>query len=393
MALFIDFYQKNDPYNIKFKIGNISNSFANSIRRTIISEIPTLGFDTAEYTDSSLNIIENTSSLHNEYILHRLGLIPIYFNNINDFDTSNYTFTINIENKTEHAIDVTSKDFKVFNKTSGLFEDTLNFFKPDPITGDHILITKLKPNFGSDGEKINISGSCIIGSGSYNAAFSPVSVSIFTNAIDDTLIEKELKEYISSLELKKGDKLTPTEFEDYKNKFIIEESERHFYIDDNGEPYVFDFNIESIGIIKSPKILFDACSILEDKLKYFIKLLNDDDNDDVEIVSSDSIMDAMDIIIKDETHTLGNLLQHYIYKYSSRDDLLFVGYKNPHPLIKNIVLRLSLKNNNIDNVKKITIDACNKAIEDFNNVKTLVSKEFPSIAYSKKIIKKIKKKL
>jgi DNA-directed RNA polymerase subunit L len=392
MAIFIDFFQKADPYNLKFKIGNVSNAFVNAIRRTVISEIPTIGFDTAEYTDSSLTIIDNSSSLHNEYILHRLGLIPIFFKNVNDFDTSNYTFSINVENKTEHTIDVTSKDFKVFNKTTGLFEDTLDFFKPDPITGDHILITRLKPNFGSDGEKLNITGSCIMGVGSYNASFSPVSVSIFTNSIDNAKVETELKEYISDLEIKKGSKLTLEEFEDSKNKFIIDESERHYFIDSNGEPYVFDFNIESIGIMKSSTILFDACTILEDKIKYFITLLNNDNNDDVEIVSSDAIMDAMDVIIKDETHTLGNLLQNYIYKYSSKDELLFVGYKNPHPLIKTIVLRLSLKNNNVENVKKIITDACNKALDDFNTVKTLVSREFPNISKPIKVVKKIIKK-
>ena len=60
----------------KFTLSEINVSLANAIRRTILSDIPTLAFD-AENREHCI-IEKNTGRLHNEILKHRLTCIPIH---------------------------------------------------------------------------------------------------------------------------------------------------------------------------------------------------------------------------------------------------------------------------------------------------------------------------
>ena len=71
---------------LKLNINNCDVSLVNSIRRIILSEVPTVGFKIESYEDSDIKIIKNTSSLHNEFLIHRISEIPIYIENTDTFD-------------------------------------------------------------------------------------------------------------------------------------------------------------------------------------------------------------------------------------------------------------------------------------------------------------------
>ena len=67
-----------NPNYIQFNITDVDVSLVNALRRIILSEYPTVAFNTDDYLNSDLKVEENTSFLHNEMLLHRISLVPIH---------------------------------------------------------------------------------------------------------------------------------------------------------------------------------------------------------------------------------------------------------------------------------------------------------------------------
>lgn len=66
-------FSQLDENNGRFQLAGCTTPFANSIRRAMIGEVPTLAIETVK-------IYDNTSALFDEILTHRLGLIPIRSN-------------------------------------------------------------------------------------------------------------------------------------------------------------------------------------------------------------------------------------------------------------------------------------------------------------------------
>ena len=72
---------EHSRYSVKFELLQTDLSVANALRRIMISEVPTLTIDLVE-------VRENTSALHDEFIAHRLGLVPLQSENVDQFQSS-----------------------------------------------------------------------------------------------------------------------------------------------------------------------------------------------------------------------------------------------------------------------------------------------------------------
>ena len=366
--LFDNYDNKSQTDTLKFDVYNCNSSFVNCLRRLIITEIETIGFNTEDYEESDIKIIENTSSLHNEFLLHRIGLIPINNENVETYDTTKYKFILNVENKSNVPIDVTTKDIQIRNLETNTLEPNEKFFPKNPITHDHILITKLKPTPYGNGEKIHLEGKSSKSVGKDHIRYSPVSNVVFTNKIDPA---RELDEFNKYVENNPDMELTKQ-----KTKFTLEESERCFYINDNGDPNKFEFTIESKGILKPNTILLESLNKMTSKLKMFIiefdKSMSNSQSS-VEIRESKALMKSFDIVVHNESHTLGHLIQSHMNELF-KDENIFVGYMNPHPLENKIMFRINV--NDIKKLKELFSNTCTSLIKQCDNLSTQVLKQF-----------------
>ena len=368
MNIQFDNFDKSQNDTLKFDVLNCNSSFVNSLRRIIISHIETIGFKTDDYEESDIKILENTSSLHNEFLLHRLGLIPIYTDNIETYDPSKYKFTLNIENSKNIPLDITTNDIQVLNLETNSLESTEQFFPKNPITNDHILITRLKPTPYGTGEKIHLEGKSSKGNGKEHIRFSPVSNSCFINKVDPDIEEAEFQKYI----VENPD----IELASLKKKFKLEESERCFHINEQGDPNVFEFTIETCGVMPPHKILLEGINQIILKLKSFMiefeKSISNNEGS-VEIRESKALMKAFEVIAHNENHTLGHLLQSHINELFKHENI-FVGYMNPHPLEKKIMFRINVKD--IKKLKTVISTTCDTLIKQCESISTHVLKEF-----------------
>ena len=387
----ITFTQKISRDLLKFDL-NSDVSLANAIRRIILSEIETVGFHTEPYEESDVTIIENTSSLHNEFLSHRLGMCPVNIENPASFDPNKYKFILNVQNTGTKTISVTTKDIEIFDKDTNTSLDNSIFFKENDITKNHILLIKLKSNPGGEGEKINIEAQARRGNGRLNSRFSPVSCVTYSNKIDQSKFEIALNKYIEEQKVKMPNMDAQDESK-AKNHFTISESERYFMTDKNDRPSAFEYTIESIGVIPSHVILIKAVELLFLKIKQFLvnfdEAVKSNTNEFVKIRKSTGLMDSMDIIIENENHTLGYLLQSYM-EILHKNNLEFVAYRNPHPLKNFIEINIKVENNDINQIKNIVFSTCNSIIEIIKNIKSLTETEFKIQKPKKKLI--IKKK-
>ena len=104
--------------SLEFQISGSSDygldkSIINSLRRTLLSEIPCVAFRVEEGKPKDLIMELNNTSLHNEYLLHRLSMIPLYLDP-KEYEKQ-YLFYINVKHDSSQPFQfVTTNDIQIF---------------------------------------------------------------------------------------------------------------------------------------------------------------------------------------------------------------------------------------------------------------------------------------
>jgi DNA-directed RNA polymerase alpha subunit len=140
-----------------FTLSGVDVSLANSLRRTILSSIPTYVFPVD--VPGKCNIEINTGRLHNEIMKQRLGCIPIHKKvstkkrdqlpgaTAEDDDdlVANYMLEVDVQNTGENVMYVTTEHFRIKHKKTKEYIDSTTIFPKNPITDSYIIFGRLRP--------------------------------------------------------------------------------------------------------------------------------------------------------------------------------------------------------------------------------------------------------
>lgn len=348
---------RESPTLIKFRMEPTVVGYANTLRRTMITDVETVAFR-ADINESGMTsdvkITSNSTPMSNEMLAHRIGLIPVHVTNPLEWNSEEYSFSLDITNKSSDPLDIVASDIQVL-KNRGVEEAPLpvpsvQFFHPDPVTHDTALLAVLKGRVGTqEPESLTFTAVATVGTGRENAAFMPVtSRCAYGYTLDDS---EERRKEIFTLWLTKNKKVSPTELEsnptrkaELEREFKTMEIQRCFKVNELGEPYSFDFVVESVGVLDPVYIIRRAIDILQAKLLRYGSIDSGDLPESLKIRPADARMKGFDFIFQKEDHTLGNLLQTWMEQnLMDSGEITFVGYKVPHPLRDEMYLRVGVE--------------------------------------------------
>ena len=316
----------NSRLDFKISGPNINYIIANTIRRTIFSDIPIYAFNEFKFE-------KNTSVFHNNYLKLRLRHMPVWgientvefidYNikpnangledipeegeaaeddnielnvekNLNTSNLKQFTMYVNAKNKSNEIMTVSTADAKFYYDEKQIQSPYKN---PIPIV-------KLQP-----GQEIVFSAITKLGTEQEDAMFSAACIAAY----------KEVK------------------------------------------PDEFDFFIESRGQLDEKRIMYVAMINIERRIKHFLKLLMEDKT------TNENDKSQGQIIVNNEDHTLGNLISRGLQLHPK---VSFAGYNLPHPLAKKVHFHYKLEK--AGDIKQII----KEVIEYYSDIFSQIKKAF-----------------
>jgi len=277
----------DDEDFMEFMLNDTDASVANALRRTIIADVHTMAIDLVE-------IENNTSVLTDEFIAHRLGLIPLLSSKVDDFQDnrectmcSNYChycsveFRLSMKCEDDAPVEVTSKQLFAQDVEQGVMPVSSANEQDDAENENEagILIVKLRKN-----QEIKLRAIAKKGSGKEHAKWSPVSACYFhpepVIEIDqeslDQMTDDQKREFCAVCPqggLKYDDVTRRIDIEDaikvsHSHELLKKAEDLDFpnlikvsYLDDS-----FKFRVETTGALKPQECVLMALAKLKEKL-------------------------------------------------------------------------------------------------------------------------------
>jgi len=354
---------------LSFTLSGVNVSIANAIRRTILSDIPTVVFKTSPYEECKATIITNTSRLNNEILKQRLSCIPIHIPNYEEINLKNYLLEVNVENTTDTTMYVTTQDFKIKNLLTNSYlseKDTRNIFPPNDYTGYFVDFVRLRPKLSDDlvGEKIHLTCEFIVSTAKDDGMFNVVSTCSYGFTPDDVAIDNELAKKIQGWK-NEGKNEKDIDFESKNWKLL--DALRIVKKDS------FDFIVQTIGVYTNTELVNKACEIIDKRLHELEILIN---TDEIEIKNSlNTMSNCFDVKLQNEDYTIGKVLEFILYEkfFEGTKIVSFVGFKKFHPHDVESIIRIAFKQPvDISSIKGYLLES----IQDAKNIYSKIKKDF-----------------
>jgi DNA-directed RNA polymerase subunit D len=258
----INILERNDN-QLRFIVQDIDVAVANSLRRTMISEVPSMAIE-------DIIILENPSPIRDEILAHRLGLIPL------KTDLESYIQRENCDCHTEFGCGKCSVVFTLEAEAtdtpqtvySGAIESSDPYIIP---VSEKIPLLKLARN-----QKIRLEAYARLGRGNEHAKWQPVSVCTVKRmlkiAIDQdkcTLCNKCVEECFKHVIISNNDTLTIVDPENCDGCNLCVESCPEDAISVQDYENTFIFLIESTGALPPETIFNYAIEIIKAKTHEF----------------------------------------------------------------------------------------------------------------------------
>ncbi|GAB4838722.1 DNA-directed RNA polymerases II, IV and V subunit 3 [Ancistrocladus abbreviatus] len=275
--------EMRDDY-MKFELRDTDSSMANALRRVMIAEVPTIAIDLVE-------IEVNSSVLNDEFIAHRLGLIPLTSERAMSMRFSRDCDACDGDGQCEYC----SVEFHLRARCIG--DQTLDVTSKDLISSDHtvvpvdysdspgdsdnrgIIIVKLRR-----GQELRLRAIARKGIGKDHAKWSPAATVTFMYE-PEIHINEDLMETLTLEEKKSWADSSPTKVFDLDpntQQVVVVDPEAYTYDDEvikkaeaMGKPGLveiyakedsFIFTVESTGAIKASQLVCNAIEVLKQKL-------------------------------------------------------------------------------------------------------------------------------
>lgn len=282
-----------------FDITGFDTSMVNALRRTILNDIVNVGF--GYEPENTIKVLKNTTGLDDEFISHRLSLVPVMISDWMEgkIDINDYKFMLKVSQKSQASKKgiVTTDDFVLVKKT-GDREVEMNSrecFPRDSNYDTPILISRF-PNRDSSDQELEVECKLTTGTQGNHASFSPTVLCV---AWEDEKVHK--------------------------------------------------FKLESMGIWHPYTLVKTG---LENLLARCLNVKKSIEKDNIGKKYKGKYA-AIDYSLHEQSHTLGNMLQEWIYNHEFKGDeersISHVSYHEPHPLENTIIFRISL--NTEDNLE------------------------------------------